>query len=120
MSWLKLEFTVRRMLDFSGEFRKRFREELNQSIRETCNAIRNEARRMAPVDTGKLKRGYRTRLNKRRMSGRVVSSSSIPYPVNVEYGTSVQEGHPHLGPAGRAQVAPFKQRVEGAMRKATS
>lgn len=118
--FIGLKIEVLKLLDFSGEFRKLLNAELNQAIRETCNAIRNEARRLAPKDTGKLKRGYRTRLNKRRLRGSVRSSSSIPYPVNVEYGTSRTPAQPHLGPAGKSQATPFKQRVIDAMRRASS
>jgi len=92
-----------------------------EAVRETCEEIRDFARRLAPTLTGELRKSiiYRTELKKgdgdeKRRVGYIgvrASSRAAIYWRFVEFGTSVYSAHPFFGPAAQAAKTGYTRRM---------
>jgi HK97 gp10 family phage protein len=99
----------------------------SDAVRETCEAIRDNARRAAPVLTGELRKSiiYRTQFKKgdageMRHVGFVGLRASSPAAVYwrfIEFGTSVYSAHPFFGPAAQAEKTGYTRRMMGMGRR---
>lgn len=84
-----------------------------KQLRELANKVRDDARRMAPVKTGALRRSIRV-VNSYDAASRTVTyrvgwdKSIAWYGALVEFGTEKQRAQPHLRPAAHRNggVAP--------------
>lgn len=72
-------------------------EKAKRRLAATIEAIRDEAIRLAPVDTGLLQAGIYSEILDNGMRGRVGSIAS--YTIFVEFGTRLWSGQPFLRPA---------------------
>lgn len=75
--------------------------DVKKQVRRVAAEIRTEARLLAPVDTGQLKRGIAV-TNVLDANGAVefrVGWSGVPYGPTVEFGDEDSEAQPHLRPA---------------------
>jgi HK97 gp10 family phage protein len=86
--------------------------EVKRQVRSVANEIRDEARRLAPVDTGNLRRNIKV-TNVLDDQGRVVFvvgwASQAWYGSLVEFGTEDTAARPHLRPAADK----IRRQVEG-------
>jgi len=73
------------------------RDELEMRMRRAGERAVAMAKRLAPVDTGRLKRGIVYHYNQARNELLIVSDS--PYGIFQEYGTVHFKAHPHIRPA---------------------
>jgi len=92
------------------------------AVRETCEEIRDYARRLAPLgETGQLRKGiiYRTQFKKgdqgeMRHVGYIGLRASSPAAVYwrfVEFGTMYYSAHPFFGPAAQAAKTGYTKRM---------
>jgi HK97 gp10 family phage protein len=99
----------------------------SDAVRETCEEIRDFARRLAPVLTGELRKSiiYRTQFKKgdageMRHVGFIGLRASSPAAVYwrfIEFGTSVYSAHPMFGPAAQAAKTGYIRRMMGMGRR---
>lgn len=94
----------------------------SDAVRETCLAIRANARSYAPSLTGELRRSisFRTEMKKgdagelRRVGyiGIRASSPARVYWRFIEFGTSVYSAHPFFGPAAQQEKTGYIARMK--------
>lgn len=105
-----------------GRVRRRIRE-LSAGMRtggqtaaaETAEAIRQRAKNLAPVDTGKLRDSIRTdKVGPDQYE--VGPGDEVEYAMYVEYGTSRTPAQPYMRPAVEAERRQFTRRVARSVR----
>lgn len=74
---------------------------IKKVIKNNGAEMQNTAMRLAPVDTGNLKRNIHLAVVDNGMA--VIISSDAKYAVYQEYGTRYQSGKPHIRPAFKQQ-----------------
>jgi Bacteriophage HK97-gp10, putative tail-component len=65
---------------------------------QVANDLVDEIRRLAPVETGKLRESYQVREGAAYI-GEAIVYTDVEYAVHQEYGTLFQSGTPHVRPA---------------------
>ena len=89
---------------------------LSGALKKAAKTAVNNAKRNAPVDTGKLRDniGYEMKLEKKRVD----VFSNAEYSGYVEFGTSKQEQQPYFRPAVRLAIRNLKKDLERLISKA--
>ena len=92
----------------------KLRESVYKAVGDCCNIIAGEAKRLVPVDTGRLQRSIKTKQRKNGLTGEIFcdypdpqwQNKKIPkngekeyYAFAVEFGRRGQTAHPFLWPA---------------------
>lgn len=77
------------------------KEAVKKIVKEHTANMQTEAQKLAPVDTGNLKRSIRLELLKGGMAGAVISSAD--YSGYQEFGTRFMAAQPYMGPAWRKE-----------------
>ncbi|MDV2602164.1 HK97-gp10 family putative phage morphogenesis protein [Pediococcus acidilactici] len=75
------------------------KEAVKKIVKERTANMQVEAQKLAPVDTGNLKRSIRLELLKGGMAGAVISPAD--YSGYQEFGTRFMAAQPYMGPAFR-------------------
>ena len=78
---------------------KEVEQKLFGNMEKACLVVELDAKRMAPVDTGRLQQSITHEVERKpkEVIGRV--GTNVEYAVYVEYGTSVMSAQPYLRPA---------------------
>lgn len=99
--------------------------ELTDANDRSAKALVETARRLAPVDTGKLRDSIRMRKGKRATSFIVeaggketTNDKNYDYAVGQEFGTVDNPAQPYFWPSYRLNRKPMKSRAARAMKKA--
>lgn len=74
---------------------KKINDKAQQNLRKACIIAETEAKRLAPVDTGRLKSSITHRVS----AFRAEIGSPVHYAAYQEFGTRKMEAHPYLRPA---------------------
>ena len=77
------------------------KEAVKKIVKEHTANMQTEAQKLAPVDTGNLKRSIRLELLKGGMAGTVISPAD--YSGYQEFGTRFMAAQPYMGPAWRKE-----------------
>lgn len=88
---------------------------LEKVIKETGRAIRKDARRRAPRDTGRLRKGIRFMFKKRKRTGMAGYLRAVaPYSHLVEHGSVVRNipPRPFMKPAFDAAQGEYMMKIE--------
>ncbi len=95
-------------------------EALAEVVPVAAAAIRDEARRTAPVDSGDLRDaiGYEVDGDTAEVKIMNASRQGVWYAQFVEFGTSKQSAQPFMGPAAERERANLRVRVENAVKGA--
>lgn len=80
-------------------------------LEEGCENIKTEAKKLAPVDTGKLKDSIDTRFASKKYDHEGYVYSDIDYALFVELGTRYQAPQPFLYPAYTQNKEFFRNRL---------
>ena len=108
---------------------------LADQLEQAGNRIRDEAKRLAPVDTGALRDSIKTRVNRRGLKTTVkifadyprgkgvrktktrkqVKGARVYYAFAVEYGTTHRKATPFLMPAARKEREGLEKKITSAM-----
>jgi HK97 gp10 family phage protein len=104
--------------------RQAFKTEIERAVKETGNEVVNEARRIVPVRTGRLRDSLKVgKAIKDLLSDparlEVVISSDAPYWMFVEYGTRRMAARPYIRPAVEWGKNYLVERVGDAIHKVT-
>ena len=81
------------------------RVDLTKPMKDSAYLVENNAKREAPVDTGRLKGSISNRVESKAGYIEGTIGTSVDYAPHQEYGTSKQRGKPFLRPA-LAQAKP--------------
>jgi HK97 gp10 family phage protein len=84
---------------------------VTKSIGEAAEAIRDEARRNVPVDTGRLRDNIVAKVDEKQAKVGVFDRDSY-YAMFVEFGTSDQQAQPFLGPAAELERSRLVKRIQ--------
>lgn len=90
------------------EWARRAKAETRADVFKLAIVVQNEARRLAPVDTGRL----RSSITVKRTPDGAVVGSNVEYAPYVEYGTSRMAAQPYLRPAVLIAVGKFPSLVK--------
>lgn len=84
-----------------------------QGIEKACLLVEGDAKRICPVDTGRLRASIAHEVEKSgdEVVGRV--GTNVEYGVYQEYGTSTQSGTPYLRPALEKNKGKIKRLLGG-------
>jgi len=84
-----------------------------QNMEKACLLVEGDAKRMCPVDTGRLRASLSHEMEKKgdEVIGRV--GTNIEYGVYVEYGTERMSAKPYLRPALENNKGKIKQLLGG-------
>ena len=98
--------------------------EVQKAVKETGEEVINEARRIVPVRTGRLRASLRVGKVEKQLGTdpayfAVNLSSDAPYWGYVEYGTRHMAARPYIRPAVEWGKYYLSERVEGAIQRAT-
>ena len=91
--------------------------EIERAVQKACYIVEADAKRDAPVDTGRLRASIRTeveRISKYVVEGKI--GTNVEYSRYVELGTSRQSPQPYLRPALRNNFAEIVAIIQGAVR----
>ena len=77
---------------------------VDPGIAKIAAGIQSDAQARTPVDTGRLRSGWRV---KKDRDGRYTVTNAVPYARFVEHGTSDTPPHPMLAPATMAARARY-------------
>ncbi|MCA1025784.1 HK97 gp10 family phage protein [Cytobacillus kochii] len=104
-------------LDGVGAFRNlvnsmtvEVQEQTKELVRETTLAIEADAKNLAPIDTGYLRRNIKSKIENGGHIG--VVTSNAEYGDKVEYGTSKTPAQPYFNPAYERNIVEFKSRLK--------
>ena len=111
-----MPFQVNVGLDWDDGLAKEITKAVQKSTLEAAELVSETAKRLAPVDSGKLRDSIRALKSKFLNGGAIVISGDKDayYAHMVEYGTIKQSAKPHLRPALEIN----KQRTVSIVRKA--
>ena len=84
-----------------------------QNMEKACLLVEGDAKRMCPVDTGRLRSSLAHEIEKKgnEVIGRI--GTNVVYGVFQEYGSSTQSGTPYLRPALEKNKGKIKQILGG-------
>ncbi|MDN6385333.1 MAG: HK97 gp10 family phage protein [Alkalibacterium sp.] len=82
-------------------------QDVKNTVKLNTSEMQKQAQRLAPVDTGALKRSINMELTSGGYDGRIFSN--IEYAPYQELGTRFQPGTPFMRPAGYEQTIKFKR-----------
>ena len=85
-----------------------------QIVKKHGGELQREAMRLAPVDSGALKRSIEMEILDGGYTAKV--SPYMDYAVYQEYGTRYQSGTPYIRPAFYNRVKPFIDELKGMMK----
>jgi len=91
-------------------------EALARVVVEVAEAVKDEARRQVPVDTGKLRDAIGVQVD--GDTAEVFVASDVHYAQFVEFGTSRRHATPFMGPAAEVERGNIEGRVEQAVKDA--
>lgn len=100
----------RAMAETTGDIRAGIR----SAVADTLDAIRDDARRQVPVDTGQLRDSLETMSHSGGMGGAVGAFGSAYAPF-VEFGTSKMPARPYLLPAAERERQRLVRRLVDAV-----
>lgn len=83
----------------SSKLRKQVETKVDVGMQKACTVVRNDAARICPVDTGRLRSSlaYEIETKGKEIIGRI--GTNVEYSIFVEYGTSRMAAQPYLRPA---------------------
>jgi HK97 gp10 family phage protein len=87
----------------------------SQIVRKTALDIEAEAKRLAPVDTGRLRNSIQTQMENGALIARIVVGAE--YGSYVEFGTPKMKAQPYLTPAVEKNREPFKAAMNQLVRR---
>jgi HK97 gp10 family phage protein len=93
---------------------KAIRAGLRDAVQESIDAIRNDARRDVPVDTGKLRDSIEAAPGPSGLSG-IVGTFGVHYAPFVEHGTSKRPARPFMLPAAERERRRLPDRISDAV-----
>ena len=99
------------------------RKELNHAAAEGAEVIAEEARRIVPVKTGKLKRNIVVKQNKRNTRPNAFvginysRTGGAPYAHIVEWGNATNKAHPFIRPAATRKQSEVGKVIEASLLK---
>lgn len=98
---------------YGDRFAKEIEQKCFQAMEKACLLVEGDAKRMCPVDTGRLRASLSHEVEKSggEIVGRV--GTNVEYGVYVEYGTSKISGKPYLRPALEKNKGKIKQLFKG-------
>lgn len=104
---------MRVRLDGLNEFRRmvsnlteEVQQDVRELVRETTLGIEADAKNLAPVDTGNLRRNIKSKITGDGLTGEVTSHAE--YGMSVEFGTSKSPAQPYFMPAWERNTRNFK------------
>lgn len=89
-----------------------------REVRTSGQRVEAGAKRLAPVDTGRLRSSISNQLNLSGQLAEVFIYSNVEYAKHVEHGTSRQSAQPFLIPSFNSEVNQFNKNIENAVRGA--
>lgn len=108
---------MRIRLDGMKEFKRvvsNLTEEVQQEVKDlvknTTLGVEADAKNLAPVDTGNLRRNIKSNITGNGFKGEVTSNSE--YGMHVEFGTSKSPAQPHFMPAWERNTRNFKNDLQ--------
>lgn len=90
---------------------------LAEAIKESAQAVRQDARWFVPVDTGNLRDAITIRKKSDKRSEVYIDTSDVHYGHIVEFGSSDRPENPFMGPAAARERGQFKARVVAEVKK---
>lgn len=93
----------------------RLEKTLQRIVTEYTLLIEAEARRLAPVDTGRLRASIHHELTKTATEIAGAILSGVDYAVHVEWGTIYQSAQPHMRPSYEKFKDAFIRAIEDAV-----
>ena len=101
------DFTVTITCDHINELVGAARREAAKVVQATAFGVEAEAKRIVPVDTGRLRNSITTRVDPGGLSATIAPHTD--YEAFVEFGTRRMRAQPYMRPAAEKMRGPFKE-----------
>lgn len=88
-----------------------FHEDVFDLVEESAYKVEGDAKRNAPVDTGRLKGSIDTEVNRNKSSIHTEVGTDVEYADSVEYGTSKQKAQPFMVPAFDREIRKLEKKL---------
>lgn len=89
----------------------------SEVVKESAQSVRQNARRLVPVDTGNLRDSITHRSKGELRREVYIDTTDATYGHIVEFGSANRPEKPFMGPAAELERADFKQRVIAVVKK---
>jgi len=127
IKWENLDQLIR----YFERLPKELQKEVKPKLHESVERVRDEAKRLCPVDTGSLEKSIRIQAYSKpagvmakigvSAGGYIINPKTgkiVDYAGHVEYGTSKSPAQPFLRPAFKIEERNIRQEMMNAIRKA--
>lgn len=102
-------------LNFTDSLTNEIESEAKKLIVKSAFQTEGAAKRLTPVDTGRLRRSISTKIENGGL--KAIVSTNVEYAMAVEYGTSKQSAQPFMLPAYVKYKKKFEDGIQEIMRK---